>query len=235
MRIELRNIQEVSMHRILIVDDELEVAKALRRLLRKEYEIEIAANGEEALAKLDAFRPDVVLSDFRMPGMSGAELLSAVKARMPLSLRLILSGYADLDSVLASVNEGEICRFLRKPWDDAELKATLHRLLQTRELLSQLHSPFAQAAAIQTDSRQDDAKIALNARLTGTTFTAAQAVDVISKFAGAIESAQFQVVGGLLERHGGRICFTAQVGGGEQKLTLELPIAPRDASSAKQP
>jgi two-component system response regulator VicR len=218
------------MHRILIVDDEVEVAKALRRLLRKEYEIEIAASGEEALAKIDAFRPDAVLSDFRMPGMNGAELLSAIKARMPLTLRLILSGYADLDSVLASVNDGEICRFLRKPWDDAELKATLRRLLDTRELLSQLHQPFAQAPAILTDSRQDDAQVALNARLTGAAFTAAQAMEVIAKFAGAIESAHLQVVGGLLERHGGRISFTAQVGG-EQKLTLELPIALRDAST----
>ena len=63
--------------------------------------------------------------------MNGAELLGAVKRRLPLSLRLMLSGFADLDSVLASVNEGEICRFIKKPWNDKELLDLLQGLLAT--------------------------------------------------------------------------------------------------------
>src|ERR1700719_1768734 len=104
------------MPKILVVDDEPAVLNALRRLLRRAgFEVETAGTGAEALARLDGFAPDIVLSDFRMPGMNGAELLAQVKQRQPLALRLIISGYADLDSVMTSVNEGEICRFISKP------------------------------------------------------------------------------------------------------------------------
>lgn len=127
------------MQRILIVDDEVQVCSALRRLFRREdFEVEIAASGPEALLKLEAFRPDVVLSDFRMPQMNGAELLAEVRRRLPLALRIILSGYSDLASVMASVNDGEICRFISKPWDNETLVPTIRTILKQREALARL-------------------------------------------------------------------------------------------------
>ena len=113
------------MHKILVVDDEVEIVRSLQRVLRGDFTVERAQSGEEALSKLASFQPDVVISDFRMPGMSGAELLLKVKERFPLCIRIILSGYADLESVLASVNEGEICRFIKKPWNNDQLIGTL--------------------------------------------------------------------------------------------------------------
>ena len=114
---------------LLIVDDEVEIAKALRRLLRHDFRVEVAHTGAEALTRLEQGAIDLVLSDFRMPGMNGAELLAQVKARWPATARAMLSGYADLDSTNSPVAEGEITRFIRKPWDDDELRATLRTLL----------------------------------------------------------------------------------------------------------
>ncbi len=122
------------MQRILIVDDEVQVCSSLRRLFRREdFEVEIASSGPEALLKLDAFRPDVVLSDFRMPQMNGVELLAEVRRRLPRALRIILSGYSDLSFVMASVKEGEVSRFISKPWDSETLVPTIRTVLEQRE------------------------------------------------------------------------------------------------------
>lgn len=111
---------------LLCVDDEPGVLRALKRLLRKEpYQVLTAGSGEEAL-RLLARRPvQVVLTDQRMPGMTGTALLQAVRERYPDTVRLVLSGYAEAHAILASINQGEIYRFLPKPWDDDELRATL--------------------------------------------------------------------------------------------------------------
>jgi two-component system response regulator VicR len=214
------------MSRILIVDDEVQVANALRRLFRRTgFEVETASSGREALDKLAAFNPDVVLSDFRMPAMNGAELLAEVKRRMPLTLRLILSGYADLDSVLASVNEGEICRFFSKPWDDATLVPTITELLRQREVLATLHHAFdGRGRGVATDMVHRDGRIELQMGPTQEPFSVAKAIELIRKVAGLLENEDLGMVSGLLERHGGKLSLTAEIGG-QQRLSLQLPVA----------
>jgi two-component system, OmpR family, response regulator VicR len=208
---------------ILIVDDEPQVARALGRLLRRSgFEVETAASGEEALAKIGAFVPDVVISDFRMPGMDGAQLLAKVKKRLPLALRLILSGHADLRSILSSINEGEICRFLSKPWDDREIIALLQKLLAERELLAVLYHPFR---ALPAEAFQQESKLVVRLQRPGEPFSTEQIVSLISKFTGVLEASQLNVVGGLLKQHAGRISFVAEVGSSQQ-LTLEIPVEP---------
>jgi DNA-binding NtrC family response regulator len=117
------------MARILIVDDEVHVIGALRRLLRREgFSIEVALNGEEALQKLTTFQADVVISDFRMRGMNGLELLGQVLNRAPTAVRVLISGHADLSS--SSGQPGSvISHFISKPWDDARLVADVRALL----------------------------------------------------------------------------------------------------------
>lgn len=110
---------------LLVVDDEVEVAKSLRRLLRKEFEVALAHTGAEALERLAQSPVDLVLSDFRMPGMSGTELLAEVKLRNPATLRVLLSGYADLES---APNRDDTIHFVRKPWDDHALVTLLRAL-----------------------------------------------------------------------------------------------------------
>jgi response regulator RpfG family c-di-GMP phosphodiesterase len=102
--------------RILLVDDEPFVLEGLRRQLAREYEIATATGGADALAALTAGPPfAVILSDLRMPGMNGVELLTAAREASPDTVRMLLTGNADLDAALGAVNQGEVFRFLTKP------------------------------------------------------------------------------------------------------------------------
>jgi len=110
---------------VLFVDDEERVLNALRALARRSFEVETASGGAQALARLRERRFHVLVSDQRMPGMSGVELLREARALAPDTVRLLLTGYADLAAIVGSVNEGEVFRYVSKPWQDAELAATL--------------------------------------------------------------------------------------------------------------
>lgn len=107
--------------RILCVDDEPNVLRALSWLLQKEFEVVTATSGQEGLDRVRGDRFDVVISDQRMPGMSGVDFLTAVKAADPRAVRILLTGYSDLQAVLRSVNEAEIFRYISKPWNISEL------------------------------------------------------------------------------------------------------------------
>ena len=129
-------------HTILIVDDEPNVLKSLKRLLvDTDYNILMAQSGEEGLEKLKERKIDVVISDYRMPGMNGVEFLSKVKEQSPDTMRLILSGYADAVAIVEAINEGQVYRFITKPWNDQELLTTIstsleqHNLQQEYEML----------------------------------------------------------------------------------------------------
>ena len=111
---------------LLLVDDEEEVGAALERLLRRDgYRILRATSGQEGLAILAQNEVGVIISDQRMPGMDGVEFLTRVKDLYPQTIRIILSGYADLDSVTAAINQGAIYKFFVKPWDSNTLRADL--------------------------------------------------------------------------------------------------------------
>ncbi len=115
---------------VLFVDDEPSILNSLRRLCRREdYRVHIAAGGEEGLDLLQRQPVPVIVSDYRMPGMTGVEFLAKVKAILPDSVRVILSGYANADVIVDAINKGEIFRFLPKPWDDHELLATVRQCL----------------------------------------------------------------------------------------------------------
>lgn len=121
---------------ILLVDDEPNVIKALERsLLDEPYTFHAAASGEEALQQLAGSRRfKVVISDERMPGMDGAELLSLIKNRYPETVRILLTGYASIESTMRAVNSGEIYRFFTKPWSDMELKLSLRSAIEKFDL-----------------------------------------------------------------------------------------------------
>jgi CheY-like chemotaxis protein len=119
----------------LLVDDEANVISALRRLLRQEgYRILTAESGEEALEILATQPADVVVSDQRMPGMSGAEFLGRVRDIYPDTVRLVLSGFSDLEALTDAINQGSIYKFISKPWDDDALRRILREAFQVREL-----------------------------------------------------------------------------------------------------
>lgn len=106
---------------VLCVDDEERILRSLRMLFRGRFEVLATTSGREALAWVRARRVHVVVSDQRMPETSGVEVLREVARLSPTTMRILLTGYADLDAVTASVNEGEIYRYVEKPWDAARL------------------------------------------------------------------------------------------------------------------
>lgn len=122
--------------KILCVDDERNVLKALRRLFMDEdYEVIIAESGEEGLEIL-AEQEDVclVMSDYRMPQMNGVEFLHKVYERWPDTLRVVLSGYADTAAVVEAINQGQIYKFIPKPWNDEELLTSIKTALEHQAL-----------------------------------------------------------------------------------------------------
>jgi len=108
--------------RVLFVDDEEAILEALEHCaFDEEWEMLTAGSGPEALEVLSRERVAVVVSDYRMPGMNGVDLLRQVHERFPRTIRMILSGYAEAHVVVEAINEGHVDRFLAKPWDDEEL------------------------------------------------------------------------------------------------------------------
>ena len=120
---------------ILFVDDDTNLLKALTRALNEEpYEISLAKSAQQALEILENQPIDVVVSDEKMPGMSGAELLTRIQQKYPLTVRIMLTGQADIQAAARAINEGRIYRFLIKPCYE-DLAVTIRQALQQRELM----------------------------------------------------------------------------------------------------
>jgi DNA-binding NtrC family response regulator len=117
--------------RVLFVDDEPFVLSALNRLFRGQYHLFFASSGAEALETLRRERIHVVVSDQRMPGMTGVELLRAIREASPATMRILLTGYSDLPAIIEAVNSGEVFRFITKPWNNELLKNTVAQAAAT--------------------------------------------------------------------------------------------------------
>jgi two-component system, probable response regulator PhcQ len=124
--------------KILLVDDEPNLTSALVRSLdRTQFEIFTADSAQQGLLVLAGHEIDVVVSDERMPGMSGSQFLAEVRKRWPNTVRMILSGQADLEAAVRAINEGEVYRFLLKPCHPTELQMTILQGLQHKKLVAQ--------------------------------------------------------------------------------------------------
>ena len=111
---------------ILLVDDEQSVISALKRALMEDpYDIFTANSGTEGLHILKSNRIKLVISDENMPGMTGTEFLTTVKNLFPSTIRIMLTGHANIQSAMNAVNNGEIYRFFAKPWEDLEIKLSI--------------------------------------------------------------------------------------------------------------
>jgi serine/threonine-protein kinase len=111
--------------KLLFVDDEERILTALRSVFRNQYNVFTASSGPEAMEFMKRFNPHVVISDQRMPEMTGVEFLRQVKDIAPHTVRILLTGYSDLASIVGSINDGEVFRFVSKPWDNTEIQKTI--------------------------------------------------------------------------------------------------------------
>jgi putative nucleotidyltransferase with HDIG domain len=126
-------------HTVLFVDDEVNILRAVQRLLRHEpCRVLTASRGSEALGLLANESAQVVVSDQRMPEMNGVELLSVIRERHPDAVRMMLTGYTEMNVAVEAINHGEIYRLITKPWNDEELKATLRQAFDHYDLKSEI-------------------------------------------------------------------------------------------------
>lgn len=132
---------------LLIIDDEEEILKALRRQFRRDYDVHVALNAAEGLQIMAETPIHVIISDQRMPGMNGDEFFGKVKSQYPDATRLLLTGYADIQAVIAAINDGNIFRYVTKPWDPVELDTIVREafnrynlIVQNRLLLNELQA-----------------------------------------------------------------------------------------------
>ena len=140
---------------ILLVDDEPEILFSLRGLLRQEFELYTAESGAEALEILRRHPVHVIMTDQRMPQMTGVELLRRSRGECPEAVRIMFTGYADIKAVIDAINQGQIYRYLTKPWDPDELRAVLHQAceqyeqhVERRQLLRDLRDHVAEGQAL---------------------------------------------------------------------------------------
>jgi DNA-binding NtrC family response regulator len=129
-------------HPILVVDDEPEILFSLRALLR-DFEVHTAESGAQALEVLHKHPVHLIMTDQRMPEMTGVELLSRARGECPQAIRIIFTGYADLKAVIDAINRGEIYRYLTKPWDPDELCDVLREACEHYEALRERSSLLA--------------------------------------------------------------------------------------------
>ncbi|WP_207281121.1 HD domain-containing phosphohydrolase [Pseudomonas sp. FW300-N2F2] len=145
---------------VLLVDDEESILNSLRRLLRSQpYEILLADSGAKALEILKERPVDLVMTDARMPNMDGATLLAEIRKLYPSTLRILLTGYADVDMMTKAINEGQLYRYLSKPWNDDELVQAL------RQALAHQHSESERQRLEALNREQNQQLKTLNATL----------------------------------------------------------------------
>lgn len=145
---------------ILLVDDEANILSSLRRLFRSEgFQTLTAESGKAGLEILEKHTVDLVISDMRMPEMDGARFLEHVRSQWPETIRILLTGYADVTAIMQAINRGEIYRYLTKPWDDNDI------LLNVRQALTHKELEREKRRLLQITQRQNEELAQLNSTL----------------------------------------------------------------------
>jgi response regulator RpfG family c-di-GMP phosphodiesterase len=125
-------------HTLLIVDDEPDVCDSVHDLLRREFRVLKAHSGQEGYQVMQEEEVHIIMTDQRMPLVTGVELLTKVKARNPQAVRMLFTGYADLESIIAAINQGHVYHFLKKPWQPEELlEAVRQASMEYERLMSE--------------------------------------------------------------------------------------------------
>lgn len=120
---------------LLVIDDEPAILSSLQRQFRRNYKVHTATSAEEGLEVMKGHKIQVIISDQRMPGMKGAEFFDQVKHDYPEAMRLLLTGYADIQAVIEAINEGDIFRYITKPWDPVELETIVREAFERHDLI----------------------------------------------------------------------------------------------------
>ena len=118
---------------ILFIDDEENNLISFKAVFRLKYQVHIATNAIEAMRILEAGPIEIIITDQRMPDMTGTELLGKIIEKFPEPMRILLTGYSDVSAVIEAVNKGKIFHYLTKPWNEEELDSTIKRAYEVYE------------------------------------------------------------------------------------------------------
>ena len=124
-------------HCLLVIDDEPDVCDSVHDLLRREFRVLRAHNAQDGYRIMQEEEVHIVMSDQRMPQITGVELLAKVKARYPQAVRMLFTGFADLDSIIAAINQGHIFGFLKKPWQPEALETAVRQAAAEYDRITQ--------------------------------------------------------------------------------------------------
>lgn len=117
--------------KILIIDDDEHILKTCERLLRsKDYHCFVFSSARKALENAELIQPAVVVADQRMPEIEGTVLLEMIRRTMPFTIRIIMTGYADLNAIISNINNGNIFKFIKKPWDDLSFLNEIEKAIE---------------------------------------------------------------------------------------------------------
>jgi DNA-binding NtrC family response regulator len=138
-QIEDQNEETRMTYKIMIVDDEPANLRTLERLFRPDYQVVTAPSGAEALALLEQHDVALMISDQRMPAMTGIELMMKTVAIRPQMVKILLTGYTDVGALIEALNSGLVYRYLTKPWNNDDLRTTVSRALEYYEITKSRH------------------------------------------------------------------------------------------------
>jgi len=224
--------QFVQSAKILCVDDEPNILSALRRLFRaKGYMVLVANSGREGLEILAREPIDLIISDMRMPEMDGAQFLELVRQQWPESVRLLLTGYADVQSIINAINRGEIYRYITKPWDDNDIILIVRQALERKALEKEKQRLEA------LTQQQNDALKELNRTLeakveerTAELKTAHDSLIVANDKLKANFLTSIKVFSNLIEMRGGKLAGRSRrIADLARKIALRMGVNPKDA------
>ena len=192
---------------LLFVDDEPGILSALRRLFRPHgYRIFIAEGGAAGLEILEKETIDLVISDMRMPEMDGAAFLKEVRRRWPKVMRILLTGYADITSTVAAINQGEIYRYIAKPWDDNEIVTIVREAMERLQL--ELENQRLSALTMAQNDELKSLNANLEQKVAERTAELRQALAFVEQTHGELKKAfltTVQVFAGVIELRSGSV------------------------------
>jgi signal transduction histidine kinase len=147
-------------HTLLVVDDEVDVLESLRHQFHRAYRVLTSVSGKQAIEILLNEDVELILTDQRMPGMSGDQFLREARRLKPDAIRMLFTGYADIQAVISAVNEGHIFRYILKPWDSVELEGIIHQGVEQYDLLAERRRLVAELQAANLELVQANLELA---------------------------------------------------------------------------
>jgi signal transduction histidine kinase len=183
-------------HTVLVVDDEADNVDALERLFRRKYNVLKATSGKQALKELENNDVSLIVTDQRMPNMTGVEFLEESMDTHPNAVRILLTGFTDIDSVIAAINSGQVYRYVTKPWDPRDLMNTVDKAIERYEMSAELKEKNAALEkALRELKTLDEAKsnfmILINHELKTPLTTMISFVDLLKESALSDEQVKF--------------------------------------------